>query len=65
MCGSTVRKIHGVAIRKLSEITELSGSNGVRTFGGSWNLLAGTQLVLELDVARDHPDAAYKYRGAS
>jgi len=32
MCGSTVRKTHGVAIRKSSEITELSGSNSVRTF---------------------------------
>ena len=32
MCGSTVRKIDGVAIRKSSEITELSGSNDVRTF---------------------------------
>ena len=42
MCGSTVRKIHGVAIRKSSEITELSGSNGVRTFRRSWSSLAGT-----------------------
>ena len=31
MCGSTVRKIYGIAIWKLSEITELSGSNSVRT----------------------------------
>ena len=42
MCGSTVRKIHGVAIRKLSEITELSGSNGVRTFRKTEDLLVGT-----------------------
>jgi len=34
MCGSTVRKIHGVAIRKLSEITKLSGSNSVFTLSG-------------------------------
>jgi len=31
-----------VAIQKLSEITELSGSKGVRTFRKSWSLLAGT-----------------------
>jgi len=42
MCGSTVRKIHGVAIWKLSEITELLGSNDVRTFRRSWSLLVGT-----------------------
>jgi len=42
MCGSTVRKVHGGAIWKLSEITELSGSNGVHTFRKSWNLLVGT-----------------------
>ena len=42
MYGSTVRKIHDVAILKSSEITELSGSNGVRTFSRSWNLLTGT-----------------------
>jgi len=35
-------KIHGVAIQKLSEVTELSGSNDVRTLGTSWSLLAGT-----------------------
>jgi len=42
MCGSTVRKVHGVAIRNSSEITELSGSNGIRTSMRNWNLLAGT-----------------------
>jgi len=35
-------KTRGVAIRKSSEITELSGSNGVRTFRRSWSLLADT-----------------------
>jgi len=39
MCGSTVRKIHSVAIRNSSEITELSGSNGVLTFRRSLSLL--------------------------
>jgi len=31
MCGSTIRKVHGVPIRKSSERTEWLGSNGVRT----------------------------------
>ena len=42
MCGNTIRKTHGVAIRISSEVTELSGSNAVRTFRRSWNLLANT-----------------------
>jgi len=40
-CGSTV-STHGIAIRKSSEITELSVSKGVRTFRKNWKLLAGT-----------------------
>ena len=42
MCGSTVRKAEGVAIWKPSEITKLSGSNGVCTFRSSWSSLVGT-----------------------
>jgi len=42
MCGSTVRKTHGVAIWKSSEVSELSGSKGVCTFRKSGDLLADT-----------------------
>ena len=42
MCGSTVRKINGVTIRKSSELTELSGSNGVCTFKKKAGVVAGT-----------------------
>ena len=33
-------KTHGVAIRKSSEVTELSGSNGVRTFWRSGKIVS-------------------------
>jgi len=40
--GAPSGKTHGVMIRKSSEITELSRSNGVRTLSKSWSLLVGT-----------------------
>jgi len=42
MCGGTVRKNHGVAIRKSSEVKELSGSKGVPAFRKKLEWLAGT-----------------------
>jgi len=42
MCGSTVRKFHGVAFGSRSEITKLKGPNGVRTFKKKLELLIGT-----------------------
>jgi len=45
MCGSTVRNIHGIAIPESSEITELTGSNDVRTFEEKMELLVDTELV--------------------
>jgi len=48
-----------------SEVTELSGSNGVRTFRKELEFVSRYLVSMRTRIARDHPDAAYKYRGAS
>ena len=59
--GAPSGKIHGVAIRKSSEITEIVRVKRCSHFREKLEIVSRYLVSMRTRCSRDHPDAAYKY----